>query len=141
MTDNTTDTSSVDYNILLNLLQNLVTQPDKLEITRRIDEQGVLLSVLVDEVDMGIVIGRGGSMASAVKTLMRAVGKANKMNIRVQFLEPDGTIRYNRPQRENNDNPDSYDRNTSSFRTDISSEQKAEAVKSLDADLEEFVIN
>ncbi len=137
-----TDTSSVDYNILLNLLQNLVTQPDKLTITRKIDEQGVLLSVLVDETDMGIVIGRGGSMASAVKTLMRAVGKANKMNIRVQFLEPDGTIRYNKPmQQQNSDNPDTYNRNTSSFRTDISDDQKEEAVNSLDTDLEEFKIN
>ena len=87
------DTKSVDYQTLENIILNLVTVPDNVRISRDVDEQGVLLSVIVDAQDMGIVIGRNGMMANSIKTIMRAIGKANKMNIRVEFLEPDGTRR------------------------------------------------
>ena len=87
------DTKSVDYQTLENIILNLVTVPDNVQISRDVDEQGVLLSVIVDAQDMGIVIGRNGMMANSIKTIMRAIGKANKMNIRVEFLEPDGTRR------------------------------------------------
>jgi hypothetical protein len=33
-------------------------------------------------------------MANAIKTIMRAVGKANNMIVRVEFLEPDGSVKY-----------------------------------------------
>lgn len=87
------DTKSVDYQTLENIISNLVTIPENVQITRNVDEQGVLLSVIVDAQDMGIVIGRNGMMANSIKTIMRAIGKANKMNIRVEFLEPDGSRR------------------------------------------------
>ena len=85
---------TVDVLVLNTILQNLVTAPEEIKIDRKIDEQGVVLSVTVSAKDMGLVIGRGGSMASTIKVLMRAVGKANKMIIRVEFREPDGSIRY-----------------------------------------------
>lgn len=85
---------SVDLQVLHDILVNLVTVPEEVKIERKLDEQGVLLSVIVNSKDMGIVIGRNGSMATAVKTVMRAIGKAKKMNIRLQFLEPDGSVRY-----------------------------------------------
>lgn len=87
------DTKSVDYQTLENIVLNLVTVPEKVQISRDVDEQGVLLSVIVDSQDMGIVIGRNGMMANSIKTIMRAIGKANQMNIRVEFLEPDGSRR------------------------------------------------
>ena len=86
----------IDSRLLTDILNNLVTSPDSLKIDREIDEMGVLLSVVVSSHDMGIVIGRNGGMALAIKTLMRAIGKANNMNVRVQFLEPDGSARFNK---------------------------------------------
>ena len=87
------DNKSVDYQTLENIILNLVTVPENVKISRDVDEQGVLLSVIVDSQDMGIVIGRNGMMANSIKTIMRAIGKANQMNIRVEFLEPDGSRR------------------------------------------------
>lgn len=84
---------TVDLQTLENIVLNLVTVPDNVKVSRDVDEQGVLLSVIVDAQDMGIVIGRNGMMANSIKTIMRAIGKANKMNIRVEFLEPDGSRR------------------------------------------------
>ena len=82
--------NSVDTQILSNILQNLVTKPESVVVERIIDEQGVLLKVQVDAVDMAIVIGRNGSMAQSLKTIMKAVGKANQMNIRIMFDEQKG---------------------------------------------------
>jgi uncharacterized protein len=84
---------TVDISTLTSIVSNLVTEPGDIKITRHVDEQGVLLSVLVNPKDMGIVIGKAGIMANSIKTVMRAVGKAHKMNIRVEFLEPDGSQR------------------------------------------------
>ena len=114
-----------DTEVLTNILLNLVTNPDDVKVTRSIDEQGVLLSVQVASIDMPIVIGRGGSMTSAIRTVMRAVGRANDMNIRVQFLEPNGENRQermqaSRPNTQSQDSPSS---------------------QSVDDDLAEFVIN
>lgn len=86
----------IDLKLLTDILNNLVTSPNDLRIDREVDEMGVLLSVVVSSHDMGIVIGRNGGMALAIKTLMRAIGKANSMNVRVQFLEPDGSTKFNR---------------------------------------------
>ncbi len=93
----------IDLKLLTDILNNLVTTPNDLKIDREIDEMGVLLSVVVNPQDMGIVIGRNGGMALAIKTLMRAIGKANNLNVRVQFLEPDGSTRFNKNFNENSE--------------------------------------
>lgn len=87
---------TIDTDTLSNILKSLVTKPEEVKINRQLDELGVLLSIQVDPQDMGIVIGRNGAMATAIKTVMKAVGKANNMNLRVQFLEPDGSLKYSR---------------------------------------------
>ncbi len=95
---------TVDIKTLNVILDSLVTSPEEVHINRKVDEMGVLLQVQVGTKDMGIVIGRNGVMATAIKTLMKAVGKANNMNVRIQFLEPDGTLRYNTKEGDNKPN-------------------------------------
>jgi predicted RNA-binding protein YlqC (UPF0109 family) len=123
---------TVDEQILILILNNLVTEPESVQIIRKIDEQGVLLSVIVNAADMGIVVGRNGSMASAIKTIMRAVGKAHQMNIRVQILEPDGSTRYTKE-----DKPEISENSYSSPKIDTPSEE----TNSLEDDLKDFVVN
>jgi uncharacterized protein len=124
--DNTLDTQ-----ILHTILINLVTEPDDVKIERKLDEQGVLLTVMVNSKDMGIVIGRNGSMATAIKTVMRAVGKANKMNLRLHFLEPDGSVRYgDREVKEEND-----------LSIDFAPASPKTEVQTIEDDLSDFVIN
>jgi uncharacterized protein len=84
---------TLDEQILLDILNNIVTVPDQVKLDRTIDELGVLLAINVAPVDMGIVIGRSGSMSTAIKTIMKAVGKANNMIIRVMFNEPEGSTK------------------------------------------------
>jgi uncharacterized protein len=84
---------TLDEQILLDILNNIVTVPDQVKLDRTIDELGVLLAINVAPIDMGIVIGRSGSMSTAIKTIMKAVGKANNMIIRVMFNEPEGSTK------------------------------------------------
>lgn len=92
--DNTTQTeNTLDATRLKDMIIDLVTVPDEVNVERHIDEKGVLLTVQVNAKDMGIIIGRNGVMANSIKTYMRALGKAHDMNIRVDFLEPQGSMR------------------------------------------------
>lgn len=84
---------SIDLQTLTYIITHLVTEPESVVVDRNIDEKGVLLTVRVHAKDMGIVIGRSGIMANSIKTYMRALGKAHDMNIRIEFLEPDGSMR------------------------------------------------
>jgi predicted RNA-binding protein YlqC (UPF0109 family) len=112
-----TDNYTIDEQALRTILFNIVTVPEDVKIDRHIDEQGVLLSIIVNPKDMGIVI----------KTIMRAVGKAKKMNIRIQFLEPDGSIRYSAKPPTSEDNEDRNIHINSS--------------ESIEDDLKDFVVN
>ncbi len=125
---------SIDVVVLTNLLKSLVTKPEEIKITRQIDEMGVLLSVQVHPQDMGIVIGRNGAMATAIKTLMKAVGKANRMNLRIRFLEPDGSTRFvgRRTQPDSMRSGDLVSNNQDSYTSDANS--------SLEDDLKDFVL-
>jgi predicted RNA-binding protein YlqC (UPF0109 family) len=123
---------TIDITTLYNIISNLVTVPEDIKIDRKVDEQGVLLSVLVNSKDMGILIGKSGVMANSIKTIMRAIGKAHKMNIRVDFLEPDGSTRFSKSEH-------SYSGEAGgvgSYQNDSSL-----PVNSIDDDLTEFVIN
>lgn len=122
---------SVDMQVLYDVLINLVTVPEDVKIERKLDEQGVLLSVMVNSKDMGIVIGRNGSMATAIKTVMRAIGKANKMNLRIQFLEPDGSVRYG----------DKPVRTSSNFEDGVDAQVSEPVATTIEEDLSDFVIN
>lgn len=84
---------SIDAKVLNEIVLSLVSQPEAVSIERKVDEMGVLLSVKVDPADMGVLIGRNGIMADSIKTVLRAIGRTNNMNVRVKFLEPEGSTR------------------------------------------------
>jgi hypothetical protein len=124
---------TIDITTLYNIISNLVTVPEDIKIDRKVDEQGVLLSVLVNSKDMGILIGKSGVMANSIKTIMRAIGKAHKMNIRVDFLEPDGSTRFTKSEHSYNDEAGGAN--------SYSNQSNTLPVNSIDDDLAEFVIN
>lgn len=86
--------STIDSEVLHSILSKLVNYPDDIKIERTIDERGVLITVNVNPKDMGIVIGREGRMVDSIRYVIKGVGLANDMNVRVYFLEPDGSFRY-----------------------------------------------
>ena len=80
-----TDQEFVEY-----IVKQLVTNPDKVQTTRKIDELGVLVELVVDREDMGVVIGKEGKTAKAIRTLLRVMGAKNDARINLKIIEPDG---------------------------------------------------
>lgn len=131
-------TQFIEVQILSDILANLTTIPDKVEIERIEDEQGILLTVKVDANDMGIVIGRSGSMATALKTILKAVGKANDLNVRITFLEPENSNKPPKPEYQQANNESHYQ---NQFSNTDSADSPMPDIKFIDSDLEDLVIN
>ncbi len=75
------------------LVKSIVDHPDDVKIDRRVDEMGVLLSLQVNPQDMGQVVGRQGSTAKAIRTLLRIVGIKNNARVNLKIEEPEGSTR------------------------------------------------
>jgi len=81
------------------LVKSIVDHPDDVAVERRIDEMGVLLSLKVNRQDMGQVVGRDGSTAKAIRSLLRIVGVKNNARVNLKILEPEGGRRPERSAR------------------------------------------
>lgn len=73
------------------LVKSIVSEPDKVEVSRKVDEMGVLLEVKVAQNDMGMLIGRSGATAKAIRTLVRIVGIRNNARVNLRIIEPEGS--------------------------------------------------
>lgn len=82
-----------DQEFLENLIKALVANPDDVKVTRNVDEMGVLLSLKINPEDMGQVIGRQGSTARSIRTLLRIVGLRNNARVNLKIEEPEGSQR------------------------------------------------
>lgn len=89
-----------DKEYLESLVKGLVEHPDKVVVERSVDEMGVLLSLHVDQQDMGKIIGRSGNTAKAIRILLRIVGMKNNSRVNIKIIEPEGSTR---PQRSYDD--------------------------------------
>jgi uncharacterized protein len=72
------------------VVKGLVDEPEAVEITRTVDEMGVLLSLKVSGVDMGKIIGRKGATAKSIRTLLRVVGMKSNERVNLKIVEPEG---------------------------------------------------
>jgi hypothetical protein len=72
------------------VIKSIVNNPDVVTVTRTVDELGVLLTVKVDPKDMGLLIGRSGSTAKAIRILARIVGMRNNARVNLRIEEPEG---------------------------------------------------
>ncbi|MBI2624987.1 MAG: KH domain-containing protein [Candidatus Nealsonbacteria bacterium] len=79
-----------DQDFLEFVIKALVDHPDDVEIDRKVDEMGVLLSLKVHPEDMGQVVGREGSTARSIRTLVRIVGLKNHARVNLKIEEPAG---------------------------------------------------
>jgi predicted RNA-binding protein YlqC (UPF0109 family) len=69
------------------LAQELVDDPDAVEVDETSDGRGVRLSVRVAPGDMGKVIGKGGRTAKAIRTVVRAAASRDDQGAIVDFVD------------------------------------------------------
>lgn len=79
--------SSIDQQFVEFIVKSLVSSPDAVQVTRRIDEKGVLLELTVDPEDLGRVIGKRGATAQSLRTLLRALGTKNDARYNLKIVD------------------------------------------------------
>lgn len=79
-----------DQDFLEFIIKALVDHPDDVKVERKVDEMGVLLSLKLNPEDMGQIIGRAGSTARAIRSLVRIVGLKNHARVNLKIEEPEG---------------------------------------------------
>lgn len=93
-----------DKIFLENLVKELVDNPNDVKVERKVDEMGVLLSLKVNPADMGQIIGRQGSVARAIRTLVRVIGLKNHARVNLKIEEPEGGRKETEEKREDIEN-------------------------------------
>jgi len=80
-----------DQAFLESVVKAIVGNPDAVQVSRSVDERGVLLTLDIDPSDMGYVIGRRGQTARAIRTLLKIVGAKNNARVNLKINEPEGS--------------------------------------------------
>lgn len=83
-------TETIDQQFIDYIVKALVGNPDKVRVERKIDERGVLLELYVDAEDLGRVIGRNGTTAKSIRTLLRALGIKNDARYNLKIVDTNG---------------------------------------------------
>jgi hypothetical protein len=78
---------SIDQQFVEYIVKSLVGKPEAVKVDRRIDEKGVLLELTVDPEDLGRVIGKRGSTAQSLRTLLRALGTKNDARYNLKIVD------------------------------------------------------
>lgn len=81
------------------VIKALVDNPNDVKINRTVDEMGVLLTLGVNPIDMGKIIGRMGNTAKAIRTLLRVVGMKNNSRVNLKINEPEGGLKPERVEK------------------------------------------
>ncbi|MDR0955580.1 MAG: KH domain-containing protein [Candidatus Nomurabacteria bacterium] len=92
--------ASIDEQFVEYIVKNLVDNPGAVKIERRVDEKGVLLELTVDPADIGRVIGKRGSTAQSLRTLLRALGTKNDARYNLKIIDIDKPESERNPSRE-----------------------------------------
>ncbi|MEK9175064.1 MAG: KH domain-containing protein [Patescibacteria group bacterium] len=79
-----------DQEFLEYVAKALVDNSDDVQVDRKVDEMGVLLTIKVHKDDVGKLIGRNGNTAKALRTLLRVVGMKNHARVNLKIDEPEG---------------------------------------------------
>ncbi len=54
------------------IIESLVNDPDSVSVKEFSSEDDIIIEVIVNESDMGMVIGKEGKIANAIRTLVQA---------------------------------------------------------------------
>ena len=73
--------------VLYDIAKTIVNNPDRVNITERLDGDTVIFNLMVDEADLGKVIGKQGRIAKAIRTVVKAVANRDGKRCIVDISE------------------------------------------------------
>lgn len=82
-------TQGADRDFVEYVVRQIVDSPDKVIVTRTVDDMGVLLTLTVDKNDMGKIIGKSGQTAKSLRVLVRMIGSRNNERVNLKIAEPE----------------------------------------------------
>ena len=71
--------------LLSGIAKAIVDSPDAVTVVESVDGKRVNLTLSVAEDDMGMVIGKHGKIAKAIRTVMRAAATADGKDVNVEI--------------------------------------------------------
>lgn len=71
------------------LVKHLVDQPEQVEVKQIEGERVIVLEVRVAPGDLGKVIGRGGRIANALRTVVKAAATKQGKKVNLEILDED----------------------------------------------------
>jgi len=66
--------------------RSLVDEPDAVKVTEVEDEEGTVIELHVADDDMGKVIGRNGSVAKALRTLLKVTAAREGTSVQLEII-------------------------------------------------------
>lgn len=88
------DAKEKDQEFVEYMVRHIVNHPDDVKTERIVDERGVLITLHINQEDMGYVIGRQGQTARSLRTLLKIVGAKNNARVNLKIYEPEGSRRF-----------------------------------------------
>ncbi len=73
--------------MLLFLTRSLVEDPDAVEVEELEEDGDLIFEITVNEDDLGRVIGKGGRVANAIRTVAKAAAVKEKRRVLVDILD------------------------------------------------------
>lgn len=68
------------------IVLSIVDETDKVQITEEDSENGILYEITVAKDDVGKLIGKGGRVASALRTIAKASGAKNGVRVLINVM-------------------------------------------------------
>lgn len=87
-----------DQEFIEYVVRAIVNHPDDVRTERTVDERGVLITLHINQEDMGYVIGRQGQTARALRTLLKIVGAKKNARVNLKIYEPEGSRRFHQAE-------------------------------------------
>ena len=71
--------------LLEDMVRAIVENPDEVKVTQEINDDNIILTLNVAEGDMGMVIGKHGNIARAIRTVTKAAAKLADKKVTVEI--------------------------------------------------------
>ena len=74
--------------VLEDIAKGIVEHPDEVKVTSAVDEENenaITLTLSVAEGDMGMIIGKHGKIARAIRTVMKAAAKLADQKVTIEL--------------------------------------------------------
>ena len=84
--NNTRDCHDIDLSkVLADMARAIVDDPDSVSVTEEENESGLVLTLTVAESDVGMIIGKHGKIARALRTVVKAAAKISGKKVSVEI--------------------------------------------------------